>query len=113
MMIQKGRSKARPSLAFAIVACMAVVGHSYGQVGTVTPTLLNRYGLGECRHILTYNDFVIFGSSSAVTLFDVHEPSSPKAIGQVFLPNEVHDLAVAGSHVYVANGNNGLIIIDI
>ncbi|GEM_PF-2955178 len=96
------------------------------------PTLFalnNHYGLLACD--VTYPDYpsllgyaAVDGSGVAVNsdiacvaagnlyLWDVSDPWSIDPAGEVLMP-EARDVALAGSHAYVIDGNNGLLIYDV
>lgn len=121
IILRKSRFWFRQGIVIMIVAGGLAAGQSpagsrvASALRQTTPRLplLDRYGLGECRHVLAHGDHVLFGSSSGLTILDVHDPATPQVTGSVSLANEVRDMAVAGNLVYVANGNTGLVIIDI
>ncbi len=106
-------------LAIAIVLIPGQLFYGLAQSdGTCEPpkdplSLTNRYGLGECRKVLVHNGHLLYGSSSALTLFDLRDRTNLRSTGNVFLPDEAHDIAAADKSVYVANGRAGLSIVDI
>jgi len=54
------------------------------------------------------------GSGARVLVVDLADLTAPKLVGtSVGLSNLVHDLAVAGDRLYVANGPGGLRVLDI
>ncbi|HBY94258.1 MAG TPA: hypothetical protein DEP84_09895, partial [Chloroflexi bacterium] len=50
---------------------------------------------------------------SGLRVVDVSNPASPREVGIVDTPGQSHDVAVAGSYAYVADGESGLRVVDV
>jgi len=76
-------------------------------------TLVTRYGLGDATKIIIRDDYLYFGSSSGLTIFDLSCPSSPQKLGSVFFEDSVRDMVLNGGYAFIANGRKGLRIVDV
>jgi len=65
------------------------------------------------------HDVVVDGTTAYVALdtgvhvYDVTDPGSPVRVGHLYLPSPALDLDLAGSILYVANGESGLQVVDV
>ena len=53
------------------------------------------------------------GCSGALEVVDVSDPTRPRAVARLDTPRGACNVAVSGSHAYVAAGSNGLEVIDV
>ena len=77
------------------------------------PELLGRWPFGPATTVAVSGSFAYVGSGAALLVVDVSTPDSPQLLGDVVLPEPVFEIAVAGSHAYVANFRAGLRVVDI
>ena len=48
-----------------------------------------------------------------IQIFDVSDLSAPEYISRIYLPGQAHAVALNGQHLYVADGEGGLAVVDV
>ncbi|UCH35434.1 MAG: hypothetical protein JSV65_03545, partial [Armatimonadota bacterium] len=66
-----------------------------------------------CTTIAVSGAYAYLGSSMSMYVIDVTDPTDPLQVGHCVVPEPIQGLAVAGHHVYVADGRSGLRIVDV
>jgi len=77
------------------------------------PELVGRLPYGAVSTVAVSGDYAYFNSGDTLKVADVSDPSAPHVVGYVVLPGSAQDVAVSGSHAYVAALYAGLRVIDV
>ena len=77
-------------------------------------TLINRCGYGgDCHAVQVVDSIAYFGDGAYLEIMNISDPSNPVRLGLIEMPSLIWDVVVSGSYAYVADGDDGLRIIDI
>ncbi len=76
-------------------------------------SLLGRWANGQTMCVANQNNTAFIGNGCYLTLVDISAPDTPVEISSFLLPNMVQGVTVNGNYAYVADGREGLFIIDI
>jgi len=108
--------------------CVALAGNTAlvgdGQYGLKVVSLANPTlpvqvgswsgaGLGSVRNVGLAGSYGVASDGRTVGLFDLSTPASPSLVATRTPPAFAFDMVVAGSRVYLACGNAGLIVLNI
>ncbi len=85
--------------------------NNYAQSSNVT--LIGSWANGPCKAIAVGGNIGYFGNGGYLEIEDFNTPDNPVELGEIVLPSLVEDVAISGNYGYVANGHDGLHIIDI
>lgn len=78
-----------------------------------TPEVAGQLG-GPTRAVAVQDNYVYIGVGPRLVVLDISDPAHPAVVGRsAVLPGIVGDVAVMGSHAYVATGESGLSVINI
>jgi len=85
--------------------------------GTITCRYKGGFG-GTYFDVVYDGEYLYAAHAQGLSIFDVSDPSEPEEIGFVHTagganPPDGAGVAVAGNYAYVADGDNGLVIVDI
>jgi len=75
-------------------------------------TLTGRCGQG-CQAIAVQGSYAYVGEGANLRILNIADPAHPLSLAGVMMPEQVNDVAVAGTLVCVADGGAGLQIIDV
>jgi hypothetical protein len=75
--------------------------------------LVGRWPFGPAETIDSAEPLVVYSTGTVVQIADLSDPTTPTVTGEIELPTLIEDIAVAGNLVHVANGVEGLRVIDI
>ena len=77
-------------------------------------TLLGRLTTGKCQVVTAHNNMVYFNKGNYLEIADASQSfTPPKLLGELLLSSEPNALTVNGNYLYVADGSDGLRIIDV
>jgi hypothetical protein len=99
-----------------IAACAGLVLlTSTDLAGQDCPELVGDWPAADVYSVAATGDFAYIGGNRKLLIADVSDPSAPRVVGDVQLPDDAwaHDVAVLGSHAYVAAFYAGLLVIDV
>ena len=77
-------------------------------------TLISRCGYGgSCLAVCVVDSIAYFGDDAYLEIMNISDPSNPVRLGRIEMPSLIWDVTVSGSYAYVADGDDGLRVIDI
>ena len=82
-------------------------------IGSDCPELAGRWPRGPAYWVAVSNGYAYVGDGTVLQVVDVSEPTAPRVVGEVELPDLVARVVVVGPIAYVANHSGGLRIIDV
>ena len=68
---------------------------------------------GWCYATFTVGDHCYIGGGGRFYVMDVSDPTDPTEIGHCYTPGIIRDIHVSGSYAYVADGGDGLYILEV
>jgi len=78
------------------------------------PELVGRLPYGAVRTVAVSGDFAYFAGGDTLMVADiVSDPSAPRVVGYVALPETANEIAVSGEYAYVAAGEAGLRVVNV
>jgi hypothetical protein len=77
------------------------------------PRLVGWWSYGPAYTVALSGNHAYLGSGTVLRVVDVSNLASPMVVGEVVLPNVVQGVAASGNHVYVADAEHGLRVIDV
>ena len=76
-------------------------------------TLIGRWANGPCFAVGVAGSTAYIGNGGYFQILDITDLSNPILLSKIVLPSLVYDIAISGNYAYVANGDDGLRIIDV
>ena len=106
------------ALVFTIALLLLVLAVGSGESSAEDKDLVlerrANYGLSYCYSIAHDGENVYLGQSYGFSIFDVSDPAEPEELGDLGLSTYyARGVTVEGDYAYVANAQNGLLILDI
>ena len=98
-------------VAALVATCMCVLAPS--ALGRDCPELVGRRSFGGAGAVAVSGDYAYFSSGSALVVADISDPSVPRVVAEMGLPNSANNLVVAGHYAYVATRYGGVRVIDV
>ncbi len=96
-----------------IAVCGCLLGLVVADARADCPELVGRWPYGPAFAVAASGDYAYFTSGAALMVADVSDPSAPRVVGDVTLPDIGTDIAVSGRYVFVADGGSGLRVVDV
>lgn len=98
---------------FATCAAVGYGLHAVDITDPTTPTLVGSFASNSCWDVKVFGDYAFVASfNSGVLICDISAPDSPVEIAQFTGNGTAFDVAVAGDHLFVANGFWGLSVLQ-
>ncbi|HSO26454.1 MAG TPA: hypothetical protein VLS48_00165, partial [Anaerolineales bacterium] len=99
-----------------LVLSVALVGRAERAVvqpaGAFDVAVKGHFG-GHPGFILLDGNTAYMGLGGSVGVLDISDPAQPRHVGQVILPTEIEDMALAGATLYVAARYSGFYVVDV
>lgn len=76
-------------------------------------SLVGRWPYGSCKAVYVSDDYAYISNGCVMSVLDISDPASPKWIGEVETPGIIRDIYIWRHYAYVANGRDGLRVIDV
>jgi hypothetical protein len=99
----------------AVVCLLLLVPTFLFSQDSLNVSLMGRWAYGPSYGVMAVGSTSYFylGTGGYFQVYDGSAPSSPSRIGYVALPEPLEAIAIAGDTAYVADGESGLIIVDL
>ena len=94
----------------AVTMCM--IGAGVGAADELSVTLEGQFG-GATIATAPFGNYVYIGQGSHFVVLDITDKSTPIEIDRLDTSGTIEDIALAGNYAYVADGSNGLVIVDV
>ena len=75
-------------------------------------TLIGWWARGPCYAVDVSGNIAYFGNGLCLEVVDISDPANPVELGRIVTPSIVRGVAVSGSYAYVADGDDGMYIIQ-
>ena len=93
-----------------MTAAVFVMNVGIGTAEDVDLTLEGHFGGGTYATAVS-GDYAYVGQEQDLVVLDISNPSQPLELGRIDTLSFVEDIKISGSYAYVANWNNGLMIL--
>jgi hypothetical protein len=112
--LQHTESVAPTTLGRTLATFILIVGAWVPAVlGNEPLELVGRWPYGPAETIDARESLAVYSTGTVVQIADLTDPTMPTVVGEIELPTLIEDVAIAGSFVLVADGVEGLRVIDI
>ncbi len=92
------------------VVCMVSAG--VGAADEVNVTFEGHFG-GATYAVAVSGDYAYIGQGQDFVVLDISNPATPSELGRLITNGFVEDIILSGGYAYVADGSNGLVIVDV
>ena len=80
--------------------------------GNVNLELVGHFG-GKVNDVEVAGDYAYLGLGQNLVILNISDTGNLLEVGNVLTPSMVTDISVVGNYAYVADRNNGLVIVDV
>ncbi len=104
--------KVSRSVSFGLILLFFLTATGICSADNVNVDIVSQFN-GDVFDVAVVGSYAYIGEGQEFVILDINDVANPSEIGRISASSEVNDIYASGNYAYLANGDNGISIVDI